>query len=70
VKQQVSIVKQAQKIIANAMPIVPLFAGGDLWNEYSTRHFVGWPSPSSPYDIGSPYNHPSNLDVILHIHLK
>jgi peptide/nickel transport system substrate-binding protein len=69
-KQQVKIVKQAQKIIASAMPVVPLFAGGDLWNEYSTRHFVGWPSPSNPYDIGSPYNHPSNLDVILHIHLK
>jgi len=68
--QQVKIVKQAQKIIASAMPVVPLFAGGDLWNEYSTRHFVGWPSPSNPYDIGSPYNHPSNLDVILHIHLK
>jgi peptide/nickel transport system substrate-binding protein len=70
VSQQVKIVKQAEKIIASAMPIVPLFAGGDLWNEYSTRHFVGWPDPKHPYDIGSPYNHPSNLDVVLHLHLK
>ena len=68
--KQVAIIKQAQGILAANMPIAPIFAGGDLWDEYSTKNFVGWPVPHHPYDLGSPYSHPSNLDVILHVHLK
>lgn len=66
---QVAIMKQAEKIAASEMPVVPVFVGAQ-WNEYSTRHFTGWPDAHDKYDVGSPYSIPSNVDVVLHLHLK
>lgn len=67
--KQIAIMKQAEAIAASDMPVVPVFVG-DQWNEYSTRHFVGWPDAKNAYDIGSPYALGSNEDVILHVHSK
>lgn len=65
-KQQ-ALMKQMQVIAARDVPIVGLFYG-PWWYEYNTKRFVGWPNSSKPYDQGSPWADPSNLDVILHVH--
>jgi peptide/nickel transport system substrate-binding protein len=67
--QQVSLMKQAEAIVAADVPMVPAFTGA-YWDDYSTKHFTGWPSKSNPYDFGAPYQNPFNEDVILHVHLK
>lgn len=66
---QVSLMKQAEAIVAADVPMVPAFTGA-YWDDYSTKHFTGWPSKSNPYDFGAPYQNPFNEDVILHVHLK
>lgn len=67
--QQIAIMKKAQAIVASDVPMVPVFIGA-YWDEYNTKRFVGWPSSSHPYDFGSPYQNPSNENVILHVHRK
>lgn len=66
---QVSLMKQAEAIVAADVPMVPAFTGA-YWDDYSTKKFTGWPSKSDPYDFGAPYQNPFNEDVILHVHLK
>jgi peptide/nickel transport system substrate-binding protein len=67
--KQISLMKQAQAIVASDVPMVPAFTGA-YWDDYSTKRFTGWPSASNPYDFGAPYQNPNNVDVILHVHLK
>lgn len=70
--QQVLLMRQAQRVIANSVPAIPLMFSGN-WYEYNTKRFAGWPSAKNPYDWPMPfgYGHGNgNLDVALHIHLK
>jgi peptide/nickel transport system substrate-binding protein len=71
-KKQVSIIKQASKIVASQVPIVNIMNSGN-WYEYNDKQFVGWPTAKNPYDWPMPwaYGHGNgNLNVILHIHKK
>jgi peptide/nickel transport system substrate-binding protein len=72
VAKQVSIIKQASKIVASQVPIVDIMNGGN-WYEYNDKQFVGWPTAKNPYDWPMPwaYGHGNgNLAVVLHVHLK
>jgi len=48
VKKQHQIVNQLQKIFLDNMPFISLFIG-PRWSTYSTKYFVGWPTPKDPY---------------------
>jgi peptide/nickel transport system substrate-binding protein len=70
--QQISLMKQAERILAKDVPIVPIMFGAN-WYEYNDKPFAGWPSAKNPYDLPAPWAYGSgngNLDVILHVHLK
>ncbi|HEX6509888.1 MAG TPA: ABC transporter substrate-binding protein [Chloroflexota bacterium] len=70
--KQVSIIKQAERIVAANVPVVPIMNSAN-WYEYNTKKFVGWPTAKNPYDLPPPwvYGHGNgNLDVVLHVHLK
>lgn len=48
------------------VPVIPLMfqAGG---GEFTSQAYVGWPSPSNPYEIDSPAGRPWDEVVILHL---
>ncbi|HLI38396.1 MAG TPA: ABC transporter substrate-binding protein [Streptosporangiaceae bacterium] len=54
-----------EKIVATQLPIIPLFYGV-AWDEYTTTHFTGWPTPSNPYMTGQP-EQPMNEVTLLHL---
>ncbi len=58
-----------ESIMVNQLPVIPLYYGTE-WGLYSTVHIAGWPSPSNPYEIASPYDTPMNEVVLLHLTWK
>lgn len=56
-------------IMVNQLPIIPMYYSTE-WGLYSTAHIAGWPSPSNPYQIASPYDTPMNEVVLLHLTWK
>lgn len=52
--------------IVKSVPVIPLMfqAGG---GEFTTKYYVGWPSPSNPYELDSPAGAPWDEVVILHL---
>jgi peptide/nickel transport system substrate-binding protein len=58
-----------ERVILDDMPIIPL-VGAPMWNFYSTRNFVGWPSESNDYNPSSVSNPPLMEQVLLNVHLK
>lgn len=67
----VAVQKQAMKGIEQIMvkqaPIIPLVYQA-WWDQYSTQHFVGWPTAKNPYAVPAPYSYPDNLLVVTSIH--
>lgn len=55
-----------EDIMVNQLPVIPLTVNVN-WDEYSTRNFVGWPSESNAYDLGSPFQVPDFENVVLHL---
>ena len=55
-----------EKVFVDNQPFIPLWTGAD-YDEYSTRHFTGWPDQSNPYSSGSPNTAPDIEQVILHL---
>lgn len=53
-----------QKIMVEQVPSIPLVYAAN-WNEYSTAHFTGWPSPSNPYAYPAPYTYPDSEVTVL-----
>lgn len=66
---QVAAMKRMEGLVARDVPVVGLFWGPE-WYEYNSKKFVGWPSAGHPYDQPPPWDYPSNMDVILHVHLR
>ncbi len=63
---QMQAVQGIEKIFVENQPFIPLWTGAD-YDEYSTRHFTGWPDQSNPYSSGSPNTAPDYEQVILHL---
>jgi peptide/nickel transport system substrate-binding protein len=55
-----------EQVFVQNQPFIPLWTGAD-YDEYSTRHFTGWPDESNPYSSGSPNTAPDCEQVILHL---
>jgi peptide/nickel transport system substrate-binding protein len=56
-----------EKIMVEQVPAIPLVYGPE-WNEYSTAHFTGWPSPDNPYALPSTWQYPDSEIVVLNLH--
>jgi peptide/nickel transport system substrate-binding protein len=54
-----------EQYVATNLPIIPTVYGV-VFDEYNTSKFTGWPTPSNPYESGSP-NTPTNEVVVLHL---
>jgi peptide/nickel transport system substrate-binding protein len=54
-----------EQIMVDQMPMVPTSAA-NAGGEYSTKHWVGWPSADNPYGPAQP-TQPNALDIVLHL---
>jgi peptide/nickel transport system substrate-binding protein len=63
---QMQAIQGIEAIMVNQLPAIPLTVNV-TWDEYSTKNWVGWPSTSNPFDVGSPYQMPDAANVILHL---
>jgi peptide/nickel transport system substrate-binding protein len=55
-----------EKIMVEQLPAIPLTYAVN-WNEYSTLHFTGWPSPSNPYALPAPFQYPDSEITVLNL---
>jgi peptide/nickel transport system substrate-binding protein len=53
-------------IMSTQVPEIPLLYGA-AWAEWSTKNYVGWPSPSNPYSDPGP--NPTEIEYVV-LHLK
>ncbi len=58
-----------ERIVLQDVPFVVLTNRTNFF-DYSTAHFVGWPSESNPYASGGNFDGPDGLPMSLIIHLK
>jgi peptide/nickel transport system substrate-binding protein len=67
VTTQKALASKLEKIQLDNMPIIPLMYSA-AWYTYSTKHFVGWPTPDNYYAIGGPgWAYPDYLKVMVSI---
>lgn len=66
-KQQQDIMKLTD-IMASQLPVIPVLDAVQFF-EYTTTHWVGWPTAQNLYAVGSAYSLPAgdNEQVILHL---
>jgi peptide/nickel transport system substrate-binding protein len=53
VAQQTSDLVPLETYVADNLPVIPVTTASE-WFEYSSEHFVGWPTQSDPYETGQP----------------
>ncbi len=63
---QQAAVTSLEQIMATDVPETPLLYGA-LWAEWSTKNYVGWPSPSNAYADPGPSNNQDVEFVLLHL---
>lgn len=63
---QKNLIDQMETLFNQQMPVVPLLNAAN-WYEYSTKHYTGWPSQSSPYALGPTYDAPGNEIIVTHL---
>jgi peptide/nickel transport system substrate-binding protein len=68
--EQHAILAKLQKVLLDEVPLIPVTEQVD-WDEYSTKEFVGWPTPKDPYaqPFGG-YSIPDWEVVVLHLQKK
>ena len=68
--EQHAIMGKLQKVLLDDVPLIPVTEQVD-WDQYSTKQFVGWPTPKDPYaqPFGG-YTFPDWTIVVLHLHEK
>lgn len=65
-KKQHAIVDQMEKLYVAQLPTIPLVVGA-LWEEYSTRHYIGFPNAANYYADGRELAAPDMLLVFTHL---
>lgn len=60
------IANQMESLAAKQMPVIGL-TEGVWWYEWSTKNYVGWPTPSNPYAAGSSYDYPVAAIILAHL---
>ena len=48
------------------LPVIVLYENFAAY-EYRTTNFTGWPTANNYFDAGSPYQHPEDARVVLHL---
>lgn len=66
---QHSIMDKLQSVLLNDVPLIPVTEQAD-WDEYSTAHLTGWPTPKDPYAQPAPQVIPDWGIVLLHLSWK
>jgi peptide/nickel transport system substrate-binding protein len=68
--EQHAIMNKLENVLLTDVPLIPVTEQVD-WDEYSTRHFTGWPTPADPYaqPFGG-YTFPDWEIVVLHLQKK
>jgi peptide/nickel transport system substrate-binding protein len=72
VAQQTAALTPIEKFVEANLPVIPVTTASD-WFEYSSQHWVGWPTQSNPYESGQPSGQNNNAGtgtdevVILHL---
>jgi peptide/nickel transport system substrate-binding protein len=68
--EQHTIMSKLQKVLLDDVPLIPVTEQVD-WDQYSTKQFVGWPTPADPYaqPLGG-YTFPDWGFIVLHLHEK
>lgn len=65
--QQHAIINQIEKIMFTQLPVIDTIYGQG-WNEYTTVHYVGWPTKNNPYADAMSY--PNDLVTLTHLRPK
>ncbi len=65
VPEQTAALAPMEKFVAQQLPVIPLVTSA-AWCEYNSTHFVGWSSPSNPYESCQPAE-PTNEVEMLHL---
>jgi peptide/nickel transport system substrate-binding protein len=63
------IMDKLQAVLLNDVPLIPVTEQAD-WDEYSTAHLTGWPTPQDPYAQPAPQVVPDFGIVLLHLRWK
>jgi peptide/nickel transport system substrate-binding protein len=67
---QMAIMSKLEKIMLDDVPLIPVTEQVD-WDQYSTKQFVGWPTPKNPYAQPlAGYTFPDWTVIVLHLHEK
>jgi peptide/nickel transport system substrate-binding protein len=64
--QQHALVDRMQQIFVSNLPAIPLMIG-DIWSEYNTQHYTGFPTPTDAYASPAPYGVPDRLLIFTHL---
>jgi peptide/nickel transport system substrate-binding protein len=68
--EQHAIMSKLQKILLDDVPLIPVTEQVD-WDQYSTKQFVGWPTPQDPYAQPlAGYTFPDWGIIVLKLHEK
>ena len=68
--QQMQIMSKLEKVLLDDVPLIPVTEQVD-WDQYSTKQFVGWPTPKDPYAQPlAGYTFPDWAIIVLHLHEK
>ena len=63
---QAAALAPVEQVMVTQMPVIVLYENFAAY-EYRTSNFTGWPTASNYYDAGSPYQHPEDARVVLHL---
>jgi peptide/nickel transport system substrate-binding protein len=55
-----------QQVMVEQMPVIVLYENFAAY-EFRTSNATGWPTQDNYYDAGSPYQHPEDARVVLHL---
>jgi peptide/nickel transport system substrate-binding protein len=64
--QQAAALAPVEQVMVTQLPVIVLYENFAAY-EYRTSNFTGWPTASNYYDAGSPYQHPEDARVVLHL---
>jgi peptide/nickel transport system substrate-binding protein len=54
-----------EQYVATELPVIPTFAS-DMFDQYSTQYYTGWPDANNPYILGIPWSL-TNEVTLLHL---
>jgi peptide/nickel transport system substrate-binding protein len=64
--QRTAALAPVEQIMVTQLPVIVLYENFAAY-EYRTSDFTGWPTASNYFDAGSPYQHPEDARVVMHL---